>query len=562
MTTESGLQSRQQRQALFAQRGHIAANAAKGLGSSHAAEAPRDLLLHFDHAQISLRQIVIKIHTQILQEGQHRLLVCAQAIKQVARSTLFASPPSTRRPNGMRMKPISFSEQVQEAGLPIGDFQRIKPRFSLFTGLVGGLLHIQEQLLEVCGPPQCLFFCQKDQLAQQMHDAGSMLTIVQEVRSPSVVDRDAGEMRQDADGFQGHLPSALIHVIVGEGRRARHVHPVAFAAHRKPRFILMNDLSFLQGLFDLLLHRGQCKRAAFDQFPDGPFTHLHSQQIPHHLTGAGQWQQLLFDQIHGSRSHVRSILDGSLHSGGKGGAGDVLAGGTLFLLGPIFAYQQTRRGDIHHLAPLSSTRDHRVQVLLTRFAALYLLEDDLIWRRRERQARSRVACLPSRFLLALGAQAFRFAHPPIRGGGQVTIVAIFGESVLQGLQLLAQAAHPLIVLLKQGLLLRQHHLLLLDEVVSLRQLFSQTLILFSQREQFFFDRHALTLLALTPFGKSPADLASYSYSYKTKTLFFLALRSPQEEALVCVNNDQFVHNRRGSDIDKDKPASFSVLLGS
>ena len=57
MTAQSGLQSRQQRQALFAQRGHIAANAAKGLGSSHAAEAPRDLLLDFDHAQISLRLI-------------------------------------------------------------------------------------------------------------------------------------------------------------------------------------------------------------------------------------------------------------------------------------------------------------------------------------------------------------------------------------------------------------------------------------------------------------------------------------------------------------------------
>src|SRR5713101_9272189 len=119
MTTKSGLQSRQQRQALFAQRGQIAANATKGLGSSHAAEAPGDLLLHFDHARISLGEIIVKIHMQILQEGQHRLLVCAQAIKQIAGSTLFASPSSTRRPNGMRMKPISFSEQFQEAGLPI-----------------------------------------------------------------------------------------------------------------------------------------------------------------------------------------------------------------------------------------------------------------------------------------------------------------------------------------------------------------------------------------------------------------------------------------------------------
>src|SRR5204862_2775893 len=38
-----------------------------------------------------------------------------------------------------------------------------------------------------------------------------------------------------------------------------------------------------------------------------------------------------------------------------------------------------------------------------------------------------------------------------------------------------------------------------------------------QRDQFFFNRHALTLLGLTPFGKSPADLGSYEkrgYSLK------------------------------------------------
>ena len=40
------------------------------------------------------------------------------------------------------------------------------------------------------------------------------------------------------------------------------------------------------------------------------------------------------------------------------------------------------------------------------------------------------------------------------------------------------------------------------------QLF-HTPILFSQIDKFFFDRHALTLLGLTSFGKSPADLGSY-----------------------------------------------------
>ncbi len=59
MTTNGGLQRRQQRQTLFACiRGQVATNASKGLGESLAPGATRDLLLDFDHAKISLSQIV------------------------------------------------------------------------------------------------------------------------------------------------------------------------------------------------------------------------------------------------------------------------------------------------------------------------------------------------------------------------------------------------------------------------------------------------------------------------------------------------------------------------
>jgi hypothetical protein len=187
----------------------------------------------------------------------------------------------------------------------------------------------------------------------------------------------------------------------------------------------------------------------------------------------------------------------------------MLAVGTLFLLCPIFPHHQARQRQIHDLSTLCSTRCNRVQVMLASFAPCYLLEGDLIWRRRELQARSWVSWLPSRFLLALCAQAFRFAHKPIRGWGQVAIVAIFREPVLQGFQLLAQAAHLLSVLLDHGVLFREQRLLLLDDFVSLRQFFSQHLILFSQLCKFFLDRHALTLPGLAPFGKSPAHLGSY-----------------------------------------------------
>lgn len=94
----------------------------------------------------------------------------------------------------------------------------------------------------------------------------------------------------------------------------------------------------------------------------------------------------------------------------------------------------------------------------------------------------------------------------------MAMVAIFGGPVQQAVDLLAQATHLLCVLLDPGVLLTEQCLLLPTQFVSLRQVFSQDLLLFSHSEQFFFDRHARTLLALLPFGKSPADLSCYSFS--------------------------------------------------
>ena len=112
----------------------------------------------------------------------------------------------------------------------------------------------------------------------------------------------------------------------------------------------------------------------------------------------------------------------------------------------------------------------------------------------------------------------------------MAIVAIFRESLPQAFDLLAQAAHLLSVVLDHGLLLGKQRLLLLDEFISLRQLLPQIRILFSQREQFFFNRHALTLLDLTPFGKSPADLGSYMQRWLS-SLPREAYRPPLLEAL-------------------------------
>ncbi len=92
MTTQSGRQRDEQIQALLAQRRQVASDATKGRDSRPAAEGARDLLLDFDHPHIPLRLVIVKRHDEAVQEGQHRLLVAAQAIKQVARRTQLRAP--------------------------------------------------------------------------------------------------------------------------------------------------------------------------------------------------------------------------------------------------------------------------------------------------------------------------------------------------------------------------------------------------------------------------------------------------------------------------------------
>ena len=76
---------------LLAHGGEIAANTAKGRQSPFTAKRARDLLLHFDHPQITLRLIVGERDRQIIQKCQDLLSPSHQVIEQVLGRTLFAS---------------------------------------------------------------------------------------------------------------------------------------------------------------------------------------------------------------------------------------------------------------------------------------------------------------------------------------------------------------------------------------------------------------------------------------------------------------------------------------
>ncbi len=494
MTPKGSLQRGQQRQTLFAECGQVAANARKGVSTRHAAKAAGDLLLHLDHAQIPLSQVVVKIHAQIFQKAEDGFLVDAQAVKQISGGTLWAAALFPRGSRGSGSEAIPFIEQAQEVRFPIHDFPEIQTGFSQGACLFGGALHIQQQVFEVGGPPGVLFFGQKDQFPQHMHQAEGMLALVQEIRPPAIMDGDPVELRQNPNRVQGLAATARIDMVVREGWGAGGMHPRALALHIQPGFILMDDVGLYQGGFDVLLDVRQIGRTALDQGTDGAFAHLDSQQVLHDLCGSRQGHQLLLHQIHRHRSNRRSILHGGRHLLGKTGHREVLAHRTLFVLRPIFLHQLTGGRYIMDLSAFHTMGGHVAQIVVTGFALLYRLLDDLIGGRRPGQARPPMSLLPTRFLLAFLPQAFRLTREPIRRRRQAAIVAVFGLSLLQRVHLLRQALDMAVHLLYQDALLFQRGFQLLDSCIALRHLFSQALI-------FFFNAHACTLPGLPTFGK-------------------------------------------------------------
>src|SRR2546425_3615309 len=97
MTRKRVLECREQCDPLLTECGEITANATEHRHPLFGAKAARDLLLHFDHPQISLRLVIVKWHSKIEQEAQHGPLPLRESIQQIASRALFGPPWSSLR---------------------------------------------------------------------------------------------------------------------------------------------------------------------------------------------------------------------------------------------------------------------------------------------------------------------------------------------------------------------------------------------------------------------------------------------------------------------------------
>ncbi len=208
----------------------------------------------------------------------------------------------------------------------------------------------------------------------------------------------------------------------------------------------------------------------------------------HHFAGPFIRHQLLLHQVDPYRPKRRSILHRRSHILRKVGLRHLLAHGTDFALGLMFCDHQPLGRQIDHLATFHLHISHLAQILLAVLALLDRVTHHQIGRLRQHQGVSGMTALSTRLLAAALAQTLGLPMKAVRRWGQVAVVAVFLELLLQRLHLLTE---PLELVLHLGNLL-----------ISLRQVFLPLTLFSSQLLQFFFGCHVATLSAFPSFDKS------------------------------------------------------------
>ena len=155
--------------------------------------------------------------------------------------------------------------------------------------------------------------------------------------------------------------------------------------------------------------------------------------IPEHFASPSDGQQMLHHQQAGCRGHAASVLHAGSHLLGEGRSTHLSALGAPFLFGLMLDHHMALARQLNELTRLDHLRHDSRQIRLAVGARRDGMTNDLIWVARPLDGFSRMLGLACWLLAAAFAQASRvlLARKPIRGGWQMTVVTVFGQSAPQ-----------------------------------------------------------------------------------------------------------------------------------
>ena len=322
---------------------------AEGLRAFEGAPAAGDFLFHLRHADGALGQIVGERHPQVRDKAQHRLGMLAHASDQVKRERLLDPTPTLVLPldgritlEGPVQNRMVIPEDAPCAPRTQGRFARLARRHTVVTGL-------DQQIHQLFGPALTRGFALKGQLSQHVRIAQGVQAVRKPpISRPAVMHRGAQQVRQDAVILDGGQTALGMHPIPGEFVARHRMQPIQVAGHAQARLVgayhgqvdqQLGNVSDLGQQYPARLIAPGAHRARRD---------AQSIQFGDQVCAAQERQQLAVGQVHRQCAHVRAILHGFAHVGGKFALMHLPAD-AVSLPRAVFGDEVTGHGDVDDL---------------------------------------------------------------------------------------------------------------------------------------------------------------------------------------------------------------------
>ena len=227
----------------FLSGGDIGTYSGEALGSFPGSEGAGDLLLHFDHPQVSLGLIVGERDGLLKNKAQDAVFVFLEACNQIVHRRFGYAPA---------LFLAAFGRRVRVLGFGLGEDARVvlfPPALGLCPGVFQGL---QEQGLHARSPLVSFVFAEEVQFAQQVGVAKPVSAIQGEVTAEAVMYERAGVVAKDLHLLNRFATPVVAGPQVGGLFVAEYMKPFGFSADADACLVGMEHRTVSEIIFQLL----------------------------------------------------------------------------------------------------------------------------------------------------------------------------------------------------------------------------------------------------------------------------------------------------------------------
>jgi len=297
-----------------------------------------------------------------------------------------------------------------------------------------GLAHGEQQLAHVSRPSLVKLLLDKDEFAQKMGIAQTVLTVEVEIGGPAVMDEAAPEAGEDVEVLQGCCAAVAVDAVPGQQRGGEVVEPVERARHAQAGLVGMEHWGLLEPAHQVGLEIREGFVDELRRFLDGGLAEGMAKEVSGHLGDALQRNELLTTPVDQEADELGPVLRGSRHVGREGRADHVSGAWTALDLGLVLGDVKPQGRQIEHLPACQAEQGLPTKVTAAAAGAVdQPVGDDVVRACDGLEGMARMAGLATGRASTCDAQAFGGRLGVAIGCGRLgAVAAVEGQPRVEG----------------------------------------------------------------------------------------------------------------------------------